>query len=348
MKILLLHPGASFSTADVFNGIDRELRAQGHTVVEYALSDRLTMAGSWLHWSWEHSTKVAERPTPADTMYLASIGALERALRHGVDIVLSVSSMFFHPDALLLMKRAHLKLGVLFTESPYDDEWQLKMAPHLNICWTNERASLPKFREVQPNSYYWQQAYDDYHNVGEAVDEAVASHDVVFVGTGFIERIDMLRGVDWSGIDLGLYGSWDLLGSRNRLRRWLKGGVIDNRLTAALYRQAKIGLNLHRTSVGFGRDALHIEHAESINPRCYELAACGRFFVSDYRAELDEIFGSIVPTFRTAKELEQLVRHYLQRDAEREDIASQLPGLVAKHTFKNRVAEMVQHLEETI
>jgi spore maturation protein CgeB len=344
-RILLIHPGASFSTADVFNGVHDALLAQGQEVVEYSLADRLTAAGGWLGWSWEHSKKEIEKPTPADTMYLASVGALERALRHGVDVVLNISSMFFHPDVLLLMKRAHLKTAVLFTESPYDDEWQLKMAPYLDACWVNERSSLAKFRAVQPNTFYWQQAYDPERHLASADDEGVAAHDVVFVGTGFQERIDMLRGADWTGIDLGLYGSWDLLGSRNRLRTWLKGGVVDNRLAAALYRQAKIGLNLHRTSVGFGRKSERIEYAESINPRCYELAACGRFFVSDYRAELDEIFSGIVPTFRTSGELEKLVRHYLSRDAERDDIARQLPALVAEHTFANRVATMIGQLK---
>ena len=184
------------------------------------------------------------------------------------------------------------------------------------------------------------------HN-GEATvaDDLAPEHDVVFVGTGFEERVDMLAAVDWTGIDFGLYGSWTLLGSRHPLREHLRAGVIDNRMTAALYRKAKIGLNLHRTSVGWGRGVEHITiKAESMNPRCYELAACGRFFVSDYRAEIGEVFGGLVPAFETAAELEALLRHYLADDEARLSIAAKLPEAVAPHTFDARISGLLEVL----
>ena len=173
----------------------------------------------------------------------------------------------------------------------------------------------------------------------------MAAHDVVLVGTGWRERIEMLGAVDWDGIDLGLYGNWQLLGSRNRLRRYVRGGEMPNGRAVELYRKAKIGLNLYRRRMAAGHDALL--PMESMNPRAVELAACGVFTLSDYRAEAAEVFGDAVPMFSTPAELEGLVRYYLARasDDERRDLAASLPGLVADRTFAARAEQLTTILE---
>src|SRR6185436_10611187 len=80
----------------------------------------------------------------------------------------------------------------------------------------------------------------------------VPSHDVVFVGSGFPERVQFFNAIDWSGIDLGLYGSWKGLGLTKAIEATLpRSGPVDNRTTAALYSKAKVGINLYRTSKGF-------------------------------------------------------------------------------------------------
>lgn len=346
MKLLLCHPGASFSTADVYTGLRAGMERMGVELVHYAMDGRVDVAGSWLMHSWRKGGKREVKPSPADIVYQASTGIIERALRHQVDWVLIISAMYIHPDALILLRRAGVRVAILFTESPYDDDWQLKYAGIGNVCWVNERASVERFRAAGHECYYWQHAIDPARHDTSGDDEALPAHDVVFVGTGFQERIETLAAVDWDGIDLGLYGSWSLLGSRHRLRRHLCGGVVPNHMTAGLYRRAKIGLNLHRQSIGFGREAPRIEHAESMNPRCYELAACGRFFLSDYRAEMRDVFGDLVPTFTTPDELETLTRHYLAHDAERERIAARLPAMVVDHNFYERARSMVRVLSQ--
>jgi spore maturation protein CgeB len=177
------------------------------------------------------------------------------------------------------------------------------------------------------------------------MDVAVPSHDVVFVGTCFQERIELLSSVDWTGIDLGLYGSWDELGSRSKLRKYVRGEETNNLLTAALYRKAKVGLNLYRQSKGFGRNAPRIESAESLNPRAYELAACGAFHISDYRAEVIEVFGDLVPTFTDTESLEQQIRFWLRPDAYRGPIAKQLPGAVKGQDWHSRARRVVTDLQ---
>jgi hypothetical protein len=168
---------------------------------------------------------------------------------------------------------------------------------------------------------------------------------VVFVGSDFQERVRTLNAVDWDGIDLGIYGNFKHGKRYKRLKPHIRGGIVPNQLTAALYRKAAIGLNLYRTGKGWARDAQPVACAESLNPRAVELAACGVFTLSDYRPEVAETFGAAVPTFQTPGELGELIRYYLAHAEERRALAALLPGCVAGHTFAARTEQIMGVLQ---
>ena len=350
MKLLLIEPGASWSTADVSAGLRYGLVQHGVDLVSYHLDQRIDRSNRWLYYNWRRAKKTTptiQKPNTADVFYQAGIGALEMALRHDVDCVLVVSAMFLHPDVILLMKRAGLRVAVLFTESPYDHEKELSVAKMVDGCWTNERTVLAAFQAVNPRAGYlphgWHPAR---HRAGvQPGDEAVLAHDVVFVGSGFQERIDWLTAIDWTGIDFGLYGYWKSVNTRHPLARYLRGGVTDNLQTAALYRRAKVGLNLYRTSMGWGKGVPQITHAESLNPRAYELAQCGAFHLSTARAEVAEVFGDLVPTFSTSAEASALIRTWLADDVGRRRVQAQLPACVAESSWDRRAATVIGDLQ---
>ncbi len=340
MKILIVHPGASMSTADVARGLTAGLKARNHAIWEYALDARIERSGAWLTYCWRKGGKSVSQPTQSDILYHAGEELVARALRVQPDVVLIVSAMYLHPDVLVLMRRAGLHAAVLFTESPYDDERQVRLLPWVDMAWTNERSS------AKPGVRYLPHAWDpDVHWPGGPVDDDVPAHDVVFIGTGFQERIDLLTAVDWDGLDFGLYGSWDMLGSRSALRQHLKGTYMSNARAVQLYRRAKVGLNLYRTSKGFGKDAPRVMTAESMNPRAYELAATGCFTVSDARPEVTEIFGDLVPTFSSVAEVRPLLDRWLADEAGRARIKAQLPAAVASHTWHARAAQIESDLQ---
>ena len=342
MRILLVGAGASFSTKDVEDGFLHALRAEGSVeVFHYALEARLGLAREWLHTLWRARGKQPEqRPGWPDTIYRASIEAFEMALRYDVDWVVVISGMYFHPDVLELMHRARLRTAVLFTESPYEDDKQAPIADLVDLCWTTERTSADRL-----HARYLRHAYDPQRHRPAAAESDVPAHDVVFVGTGFAERIELLAGVDWRGIDLGLYGEWSLLGSRHKLRQYVRGRFTSNPYAVGLYRAARIGLNLYRSSQTYGRQAPRILHAESLNPRAYELAACEAFSLSDDRAEVPETFGDGVPTFSSSAELEDMIRCYLNHSPERRRLARLARQRILPHTFAARATQVVADLE---
>ncbi len=338
---MLCHPGASFATAEYFTGYGNGLAELGVTLYPYRLDAAIEACGDFAKWyDRKHGTK-----TPgARTMYEASVRLLEAALRRNVDWVIVVSAMLLHPDALALMRRAGLKIALVLTESPYDDDAQALVMPWADLVTTNERLSVETLRAHNPNTHYQPAAYDPHRHVLTVAPPGTPRHDVVFVGTGFEERIELLSRVDWTGIDLGLYGTWSGLGSRSRLRQYVRAGPIHNDQTTNLYAAARIGLNLHRISIEFGRRTRKIEAAESLNPRGYELAACGVFQISDFRAEVAEVFGESVPTFGSAGELEALVRDALARPEWRRQCADEARGRVAPHTYTERAKALLGHL----
>jgi len=365
MRILVVHPGAASSTADVHQGlVDALQRRRDVEVAEYALGGRLVMQGEFLTMMYRRALagkskaerKLVPVPSPDDTVKRACRDLFHALWAHQADWLVIVSGMYVHPDTFAALRwlSTRVRVGLLLTESPYDDDRQANVAALTDLTWTNERTSVGGLRLVQPRTTYLPHAWQlGRHEPRGTWDQTyVPAHDVVFVGTGFPERIEWLTRTNWSGIDLALYGNWrEVLPRTHPLWRYVKrrGEPIPNGFAAELYRSAAIGLNLFRQSMGWGPDARRCVTAESLNPRAYELAACGAFQICDHRPEVAEVFGDLVPTFDPGdpRSLGQVVRRWLKDAAGRQAAAAQLPARVAAHTWDARVAQMIPEMRAT-
>lgn len=340
-KVLMVHPGASWSTADVYSGLLGALRDTGVSVAEFRLDGRIQRSHDFLHFQWRQMKRRAPdrawpKPTPADVLYQSSTGLVERALARQCEHVLVVSAMFVQPDMLTLARRAGLKVWLLCTETPYDIDDELRVASLVDGVWTHERTALDVFARACRHVGYLPHAWSP--GVHDVAPPSAVESDVVFVGSGFPERIALLESVDWSGINLHLYGSWDMLPKRSPLRGFIKGGVVPNVVASSLYRGAKVGLNLYRTA------PTHGPTPASMNPRAYELAAAGVCQVSEARADVAAVFGDAVPVFSGPRELEQVIRSLLADDAERARCGAAARAAVASETWPARVQQMLRDL----
>ena len=342
MKVLVVSPGSIVSTGDVDAGLRYGLEAHGVQVVRYRLTERIALSQSWLEYVCrERADRTIEPPSWGDVIYHASAGVLERALRHEVDVVLVVSAMFIHPDALILMRRAGLRVVVLFTETPYDIEQELRTAKLVDGCWLTERVAVDAYRSVNPRCGYLQHAWHPLHHRADAQpdDQSVPAHDVVFVGSPFPERVAYLSAIDWSGLNVGFYG-WlrpDGLNlvDEHPLARFAFAPVA-NKTAAALYRRAKLALNLYRDAPG----------AASLNPRAYELAACGCPFLTTTRAESRERFGQHVEDLSNHPvEAGQQIRRWLADRERRRAAAAALPACVVDDSWTTRAKTIIGDLQ---
>jgi Glycosyl transferases group 1 len=369
VKILLAHPGAIVSVGDVYDGLAQALtRRSDVELIHHELGGRMYICELALNIAWKKVGKAQGLPKPSDVdvIYFASQGILEKALRFQPDWTVLVTGHYFIPEFVRMLKRCPTKVAFLLTESPYEDEIEKLRVALADLAWTNERTSVGFLGQFCDHVHYLPHAYNParqivrpergvdgkgkptliHHERGKqfVMSDDLASHDVVFVGTLFEERIKLLEAVDWDGIDFGIYGCLDLLGSRHHLRKYVRGGITPNWMAAELYRRAKIGLSLFRTSIGFGRNRPHIQYAESMGPRSLELAASGCFHISEYRKEVDEVFGGAVPTFDGPKELESLVRSYLMEPYIRATHAATAKQLALPRSFDAMAAQVVADL----
>lgn len=347
LRVLLVHPGSSVSTSDVYEGYLPALRERGINIWQYNMDQRIMESGAWLHYLHKRRRKTdptaPKKALPGQVLAHAAGELLNRVVWNDIDWTIVVSGMYLHPDVLTLLQKARRKVAVLLTESPYDDDQQGRFISQADLAWTNERSSVAYLRQWNEHVYYVPHAYNA-DKVAHEPNPDLPKHDVLFIGTGFKERIEMLEQVDWTGIDLGLYGSWELLGSRNKLRQYVRGAYVDNAVAQQMYQNAAINLNLYRTSKGFGRDVARVQNAQSLNPRALELAAGGCFHLSDYRPEVAEIFGEAVPTFTTSQELEKAIRFYLANPNERQRLSATLPTSVEGATFQERAKQLLRDL----
>jgi spore maturation protein CgeB len=304
MRILVGYPPSEFSVGDMVRGYLCAFRAAGHEVRE----------------SSPIKTDMPKRQAVAERIFLD-------AIYFRADLVVLICGIAFDPLVLQLLQRGGFRTVVLHTESPYEDDRQTAWSAHFPgmLNCTHEKVSAQRYGWT-----YIPHAFDPAVHQPTPADPEEAC-DVLLIATGWQSRIDLLEQIDWTGIRLILRGTWSRLRPDSPLRPFYRQGPVMNADTPRLYASAAICLNLHRGD----------PDAVSLNPRAYELAACGAFQVSDARQELRALLGGSVPTFRTAQELSGLVRHYLANPEERRALADVARQQIKRETFDRRVESLL-------
>lgn len=341
----------------------------------YALDARLKTAAAWIkvrdgaHRRTIHEFGDDEDATPEaeettrEVIYIAGSEVVNKALSVNADAVIVVTGLLFDPRLYILLARAGIPVFTFGTESPYNDTFYEAMVSMVAAFSTNEAASVPKLQAIvkerggDTRVMHLPLGFDParhYRGVGQDAD--FEAHDVVFVGNMYPSRRETMEQIDWCGVNLGLYGVFIGMPPESHLWQWVKGTAtadqpfmpIDNRATAALYDRAKIVLNMFRREE-YGKtwsDVRTVDGGQSINPRLIEAAAMGAFIISEYRPEVETVFGKLVPTFKTPAEAQALIRYYLDHDDEREAIRAQLPAVVAGYSYHVRARQIVDVLTD--
>lgn len=108
-----------------------------------------------------------------------------------------------------------------------------------------------------------------------------------------------------------------------------------------IFNATTVNLNLHSSTYVDGVDP----RGDFVNPRTFELAACGAFQLTDARALLPAVLAADreIVTFDDAAALPELVRAWLAKPAARVAIAAAARRRVlAEHTYRHRMAAMLE------
>ncbi|HOZ47194.1 MAG TPA: glycosyltransferase [Candidatus Hydrogenedentes bacterium] len=161
--------------------------------------------------------------------------------------------------------------------------------------------------------------------------------DLSFAGAGYHNRVQVFKGL--TDYDFKIWGvNWPGPELRHHLCR------PEQRFDAALFAKivagSKINLNLHSSATAEGVDA----KCDAINPRVFEIAACGGFQVCDPAIGLDRHFDfeTELPIYRDINELRACIEHFLAHPDERAAFAQRARERVLReHTYEHRAQQML-------
>lgn len=108
-----------------------------------------------------------------------------------------------------------------------------------------------------------------------------------------------------------------------------------------IFNATQVNLNLHSSTERDGVDP----YGDFINPRVFELAACGAFQLCDERSLLAEVFtpGEEIITFNNLSDLKDKISYYLEHPEARRVIAERARARVlSEHTYAHRMQQMLE------
>lgn len=340
MRFLVAQPGPAFSVHDLYVGWCEALRAAGHYVFEFNLHDRLTFYGSVLLEAGEGKFKRAL--TAEQAAELALNGLYSSVLKVRPHVLFIISGFFATDHLMDVARAAGVTVVLVCTESPYEDDRQLKLAPHADLTIVNDPTNLDQFRRVGRAEYFPHAYRPAVHRPG-AVDPDLISQ-FCFVGTGYPSRLEFLEAMDLSEIDVLLAGNWQLTDEASPLRNWLAHDFTDccdNDDAVRIYRSSKVGLNLYRREASSDE----LSRGWSMGPREVEMAAVGLPFVRDPRGEGDQVLP-MLPTFTNPEEAADQIRWLLTHDDERQALGSKAREAIADRTFDAHAARLLRLLDK--
>jgi spore maturation protein CgeB len=142
---------------------------------------------------------------------------------------------------------------------------------------------------------------------------------------GLIDLAPKIWGEGWAGTEVAKLAAE-------------RGARFDLFEMIRIFAATKVNLNIHSANHVAGLDP----DADYVNPRTFELAACGAFQLVDARVPLATMFREDeLVTFRSPAELRQQITHYLAHPEDRAATAARARARVlAEHTFVHRVGRI--------
>jgi hypothetical protein len=336
-RVLVVHPGPSFSVSDVYRGWCRGLKEAGATVVGFELGDRLDLYSQSYKLN-EFTGEPVQQLSGEFQLRLASEDLRSCCYDVWPDIVVVISGFFVLEDTIKIMKGRPHKLVIVGTESPYEDERQMRVSSWFDHVILNDPTNIDRYDQ---DVWYQPHCYDPtIHHPGPGLRDYAC--DVSFVGSGYPSRIEVLEQVEWGGLDVILGGNWEHLDPASPLTRYLineRELCFENTDAADLYRSTTVGLNLYRKEA----DDTDTADGWAMGPREVEIAACERMFVREPRGEGDDVFP-FLPTFSDPGELTELLHWWAARPDQAAELGVKAAAAVSDRTFVNAARRLLNRV----
>ena len=262
------------------------------------------------------------------------------------DLILALAQAPLTPESISTLKKLNIPIAFWFVEDFRTLKYWRDVAPFYDYFFTLQRGEfIGELLSIgAKNSYYLPQGclpsvHKEINLSRDDIDQYSA--DISFMGAGYYNRVQSFPRL--LNHDFKIWGTeWaleSLVGSRvqNKNKR------IDSFDIVKIYNAGKINLNLHSSTSHEGVNPV----GDFVNPRTFEIAACGGFQLVDERSELADLMapGIEVATFDSIDDLGKKVNYYLKYEDEARSIAAKGKTKVLKeHTIQHRMHEMLIHV----
>ncbi|MBM3328379.1 MAG: glycosyltransferase [Calditrichaeota bacterium] len=271
---------------------------------------------------------------------------LTLAYERAVDLVWFVAQSPVTPAALAELKRLGIPTAFWFVE-----DWQLftywqEWAPLFSYFFTIQRGRLQEAlatRGVRRSNYLPLAADPTIHRPLELSedDRAIFGSDLSHVGAGYRNRRMLFS--RFTGLDFKLWGNdWDGAGAVTPFLQ--RGGErLTTSDTVKVFNATRVNVNLHSSAF---HDGVNPE-GDFLNPRTFEIAACGGAQLIDQRQLLPDHFqpGRELVLFGNGDEMVSEVKALLNDPDRRKAIAEAgRQRVLAEHTYELRMAAALEFI----
>ena len=177
-----------------------------------------------------------------------------------------------------------------------------------------------------------------------AAERAVFGSDLSFMGAGYPNRRLAFR--HFARRDFKIWGTeWDDDAVLSPLVQ--RGGArISTEDTVKIFNASRINFNLHSS---VNTEEL-VSGGDFVNPRTFEVAACGAFQLVDRRSLMPELFGDDdLAVFSSLEELREKTDHFLAHPEERAAYARRgMDKVLSGHTYVDRMKTLLAFARETL
>ena len=265
------------------------------------------------------------------------------------DLVLAMAQAPLNHQALKRLRRDGVTTAMWFVEDFRLFTYWKSFAPLYDVFAVIQKE--PFLEELaaigQPNGVYLPlAALPDFHKPVELtpVDQRKFGSDISFMGAGYPNRRLAFR--ELVNRDFKIWGTeWEGDHVLEPLVQ-MKGARVSPEDCVKIFNATTINLNLHSSVQA---EEL-VTGGDFVNPRTFELAACGAFQLVDNRSLMAEAFDEgELASFTSMAELIEKVDYFLEKPQDRQAVADKSRARVLKdHTYQNRMRTLLEFTAERV
>ncbi|WP_281889212.1 glycosyltransferase [Paenibacillus sp. YYML68] len=300
----------------------------------------------------DQGLEAALRRTVATTIIAHATEMFTKAAEHRPDLVLVMNGLHIFPaDHLEQVDRIRSELGIKtaiwFADDPYFTDHTVTIAPHYDCIVTHEMSCVPFYASLGCKQVHYLPLAVDTDRFRPQPAAMSYRSDICFIGNAFWNRVEwfdrLAPYLAGKRVFIG-GGHWDRMTSYKLLKPYIRDGWIPVEETVRYYSGAKIVINMHRghDHQTDNRNQRHIPPF-SINPRTYEISACGTLQLTDVRSDLTRYYtpGVELDVYHSPEDLIAKLDYYLKHEEARQRIAlNGLKRTLQEHTFVHRVDQL--------